>query len=79
MHLNQYFDIIDPTNDCATCGGSGEIHSHNPRCPSCHGTGYRTHPVRGGARSALELGVRGFRKWLRLNPHLNSHLSPDKA
>ncbi len=24
---------------CPTCDGTGEVHSHNPRCWSCHGIG----------------------------------------
>lgn len=27
---------------CRDCDGSGEIHSHNPKCPSCDGKGYLT-------------------------------------
>ncbi len=25
--------------DCDTCGGGGEVHSHNPICWTCHGRG----------------------------------------
>ncbi len=25
---------------CRTCGGSGEVHSHNPKCWGCSGLGY---------------------------------------
>lgn len=24
---------------CVTCNGTGEVHSHNPRCWDCHGSG----------------------------------------
>ena len=24
---------------CVTCDGSGEVHSHNPKCWDCNGTG----------------------------------------
>lgn len=25
--------------DCPTCDGSGKVHSHNPTCWTCRGTG----------------------------------------
>jgi DnaJ-class molecular chaperone len=25
--------------ECETCGGCGEVHSHNPICWTCHGSG----------------------------------------
>jgi DnaJ-class molecular chaperone len=29
-----------PLGNCETCGGSGDVHSHNPICWTCDGTGW---------------------------------------
>jgi hypothetical protein len=38
---------------CATCDGTGEVHSHNPRCWDCQGKGFI--PVNKNTRSTSEL------------------------
>jgi len=44
MKENYYVDYDGYTRDsykeCKTCSGTGEIHSHNPKCFSCRGGGH---------------------------------------
>lgn len=30
---------VKKTKVCECCGGSGKVHSHNPKCWECNGTG----------------------------------------
>lgn len=39
---------------CPTCDGSGEIHSHNPRCLTCRGHGKVTPEKAAEARAEEE-------------------------
>lgn len=50
--VNQYGETVHRDLPCETCGGTGEVHSHNPRCWDCHGTGRKTvRPVQKQRRS----------------------------
>jgi RecJ-like exonuclease len=49
---------------CVTCDGTGEVHSHNPKCWDCNGYGYTD-------RETAERGIRheilpaiAYLKWL---------------
>lgn len=33
---------MEPLVQCPECQGTGEVHSHNPICWECHGTGKTT-------------------------------------
>ncbi len=37
-----YGEYVDPSRLCPTCDGDGKVHSHNPICWTCHGTGELT-------------------------------------
>lgn len=30
---------LNTEKECPTCGGTGKVHSHNPKCWDCDGTG----------------------------------------
>lgn len=38
----QRIEVVDPNKKCQLCDGTGEVHSHNPICWDCGGTGHRT-------------------------------------
>lgn len=35
-------EFVVPDGICLTCDGDGKVHSHNPICWTCHGTGHLT-------------------------------------
>ena len=43
-YKNSYGETVVPNEQCDNCDGTGEVHSHNPRCWVCHGSGKKTLP-----------------------------------
>ena len=40
--INAYGEGVYRHFECEECRGSGEVHSHNPTCWECHGSGLKT-------------------------------------
>lgn len=60
--------------ECVTCDGTGEVHSHNPKCWDCRGQGF----IVGGNKWKPPNGTNeycetAYRIWL-----LTGKLSPDQ-
>jgi DnaJ-class molecular chaperone len=41
-YINEHGNLVDPNRICEDCGGTGFVHSHNPHCWGCYGTGLHT-------------------------------------
>lgn len=51
--------------DCPTCGGSGVVHSHNPKCWTCNGIGYSVNDVFWSCPCGTSESVHiAFMKWM---------------
>jgi len=40
--FNAHGEYVIPSEKCEGCDGTGEVHSHNPKCWDCNGLGYLT-------------------------------------
>jgi DnaJ-class molecular chaperone len=49
--------------ECPTCDGTGEVHSHNPICWTCHGNKTTTPEKAAQARAAEKATTFRARTW----------------
>lgn len=64
---------------CVTCGGSGEVHSHNSKCWGCNGTGETDRQTAESAIRSQIIPELATIKWLAREPFGKSEQDSEVA